>query len=114
NVAVAGQLVWEGAHVAGTLDIVLPTQRVHAHPFAAHVAGDHGQVGNGHDGGRTLRVLSNAQAIVDRRIGPVGGQMGGRAVAAPGGVETRRRPQLVRVDAGIGRRGFRRVFRLPD
>ncbi len=68
DVAVAGQLVREAAHVAGALHVVLATQRVHAHALAADVADGHGQVGDAHDHGRALAVLGDAQAVVDGRI----------------------------------------------
>ena len=39
DVAIAGQLVREAAHVAAALHVVLPAQRVHADAGAADVAG---------------------------------------------------------------------------
>ncbi|MNY04227.1 hypothetical protein D3C86_1368930 [compost metagenome] len=72
DVPVTGQLMREGAHVAGTLHIVLPTQRVHAHAFATNVAGGHGEVGDAHDRRAALTVLGNAQSVVDRRIAASG------------------------------------------
>ena len=41
DMAVAGQLVWEAAHVASTLHIVLTTQGVHTHTFASDHAASH-------------------------------------------------------------------------
>ena len=46
DVAVAGELVREGAHVAGALHVVLAAQRVDADAVAADVAGRHRQVGH--------------------------------------------------------------------
>jgi hypothetical protein len=64
--------MWERAHVAGALDIVLSAQRVHPHALAPKIAGRHGEVGNGHDGGRALAVLGDAEAVIDRAVGPGG------------------------------------------
>jgi hypothetical protein len=68
DVAVAGQLVRERAHVAGALHVVLAAQRVHADAFAADVAGGHRQVGDAHHHRRALAVLGDAEAVVDRRV----------------------------------------------
>jgi hypothetical protein len=76
DVAVAGELVREGAHVAGALHVVLPAQRVHAHAGPADVAGGHGQVRHAHDHGRALAVLGDAQAVIDRRIARIGVEAG--------------------------------------
>ena len=65
HMAVAGKFVREGAHVTGTLHVVLAAQRVHADAIAADIAGQHGKVGNADDGGRTLAVLGDAQAVID-------------------------------------------------
>ena len=51
DMAVARQLMRKAAHVAAALHIVLATQWVHAHAFAAHIARGHGQIGNAHDHG---------------------------------------------------------------
>ena len=45
DVAVGGELVREGTHVAGPLHVVLAAQRAHAHPLATQVAGGHGEIG---------------------------------------------------------------------
>src|SRR5690606_28114721 len=74
NVAIAAQLVREAAHVAAALNVVLTAQRVHAHAAAANVAGRHGEVGNGHHGGRTLTVFGYAKAVVDRAVAAGGEQ----------------------------------------
>ena len=81
DVAVARQLVREGAHVAGALDVVLAAQRVHADAGAADIAGRHGEVGDRHDGGRALAVLGDAEAVIDRAV-------------AAGGIEPRRAAQI--------------------
>jgi len=67
------------AHVAGTLHIVLSTERIHAHPLATDVASQHGQIGNAHDHGRTLTMLGHAQAVVDGRIAARGVESRGAA-----------------------------------
>ena len=87
DVPVAGELVREGAHVAGALHVVLPAQRVDADALAADVAGDHGQVGHAHHHRRALGVLGDAEAVVDRGVAGRGVEPGGRA-------------QLVGLDAG--------------
>jgi hypothetical protein len=46
DVAVAGQLVRERAHVAGALHVVLAAQRVHADARRPMIAGRHGEVGD--------------------------------------------------------------------
>ena len=98
---VARQLVREGAHVAGTLDVVLAAQRIDADAGAADVAGGHGEVGDGHDRRRSLAVLGDAEAVIDRAVA-------GRGVEAGGGA-----------DVGGGHAGdagdrLRAVFRLQD
>ena len=40
----------EGPHIARTLNIVLSAQWVHTDPFAAYIAGRHGQVSDTDDG----------------------------------------------------------------
>ena len=79
DVAVARVLVRERAHVARALHVVLAAQRVHADAFAADVAGRHGEVGHGHDHGRALAVLGDAEAVVDGRVAAGGEQAGGFA-----------------------------------
>ena len=87
DVPVAGKLVREGAHVAGALHVVLAAQGVHAHARPADIAGRHGEVRDGHDRGRALAVLGDAEAVIDR------------AVAARG-VSPRRAPDVSGGDAG--------------
>ena len=72
HVLIAGQLVGEGAHVTGALHVVLAAQRVHAHAFAAHVTGGHGQVGDAHDHGGALAVFGHPQAVVDGAVAVCG------------------------------------------
>jgi hypothetical protein len=71
-VAIAGQFVREAAHVAGTLHVVLPAQRIDADALAAEVTGGHGKVGDGDHRGRALGMLGDAEAVVDRRIAAFG------------------------------------------
>ena len=51
HVAVPRQLVREGAHVACSLHVVLPAQRVDTHAIAAQIASGHCQVGHAHHHG---------------------------------------------------------------
>ena len=97
DVAVARQLVREGAHVAGALDIVLAAQRVHADALAAEIAGRHGEVGDRHHRGRALAVLGDAEAVIDRAV-------------AAGGVEARGAAQVGGRHAG---RRLQRLGRVP-
>ena len=64
----------EGAHVAGALHVVLAAERVDADPAPTDVAGRHREVCHGHDHGRALAVLGDAEAVVDGgiRCGGVG------------------------------------------
>ena len=78
HVPVPGQLVRERAHVARPLHVVLPAQWVHPDALAAEVAGEHREVGHAHDHRRALAVLGDAEAVVDRRVGPGGVQPCGR------------------------------------
>jgi hypothetical protein len=78
-VAVAGQLVREGADVARALHIVLAAQRIDADAFAPDVAGGHGQVGDAHHGGRALRMFGHAQAVEDGAVAAGGEQPRGAA-----------------------------------
>src|SRR5208282_3162950 len=68
DMAVSRKLVRERAHVARTLDIVLPAQGIHADPRSAQIAGGHGEIGDAHDGRRALAVLGDAEAVIDRGI----------------------------------------------
>ncbi len=101
DMPVTRQLVREGAHVAGTLHVVLPAQRVDPHTFTTDVAGGHGQVGDAHHGGTALAVLGDTQAVVDGRI-------------AAGGVQARRLANQLRLDATDRAEHLRRILRLAD
>ena len=101
DVAVAGELVRERAHVAGALHVVLAAQRIHADAVAADIAGRHGEVGHAHHHRRALAVLGDAEAVVDRRI-------------AAGGVEPGGGAQLGRRHAGDRLRRLRRILRRGD
>ncbi len=68
HVAIGTELVWERAHVARALDVVLPPQRIDANALATDVAGRHGQVGDPNDGRRTLAVLGHAEPVVDGAV----------------------------------------------
>ncbi len=77
DVAVSRQFVRERAHVARPLDVVLAPQRVHSRPWLADIARCHGEIGDGDDGGRALRVLGDAEAIVDGGVAAPGVEPGG-------------------------------------
>ena len=94
DVAIAGELVRERAHVAGALHVVLAAQRVHADAAAADIAGRHGEVGDRHHRGRALAVLGDAEAVVDRAV-------------AAGGVEPRRAADVGGRHAGDRLRSLR-------
>src|SRR5437763_14887522 len=85
DMAIAGQFVRERAHVAGSLHVVLAAQRVHADTGPADIASRHCEVGDRDHGGRTLAVLGDAKAVIDRAI-------------AAGCEQPRRRAQFVRLD----------------
>jgi hypothetical protein len=68
DVAIAGELMRERAHVTRALHVVLTAQRIHAHTFAAQVAGRHRQVGDAHHHRRALAVLGDAESVVDRGV----------------------------------------------
>jgi hypothetical protein len=115
NMAVARQFVREAAHVAGALHVVLAAQRIDADALAADVAGGHGEVGDGDHRRRALRMLGDAQAVVDRRIAARGvqarrgAQFGGRHAA--GGLQRlgrilRARDELAPVGEGLGLAAF--------
>ena len=101
DVAVAREFVREGTHVAGALNIVLPTEGIHTHAVAAHVARQHGEVGHAHDHGGTLAVLGDAEAIVDGAIA-TRGKEAGRSADFSGG------------NAGDFFQCFRRIAILAD
>ncbi len=99
DVAIAGQLVRERAHVAGALDVVLAAQRIHADARPAEIARHHGEVGDRHDRRGALAVLGDAQAVVDRGV-------------AAGGVEARGAADRLGIDAGHQADRLRAVLRL--
>ncbi len=66
--AVGSELVRERAHVARALDVVLPTQGIHANAFPTQVAGRHCEVGNPDDGRCALAVLSHAEPVVNGAV----------------------------------------------
>src|SRR5690606_34752946 len=68
DVAIARELVREAAHVATALDVVLAAQRVHADAGTADVAGAHREVGDRDDRRGALRVLGDAETVVDRAV----------------------------------------------
>ena len=72
HMAIARQFVRERAHVARTLHVVLPPQRVNAHAGPTDVAGQHGKVGNADHGGGPLGMLGHAQPVVDRPVAAEG------------------------------------------
>ena len=87
HLLVAGIDVGQPAQVAGSLDVVLTTQRVDAAAGDAHIAGEHGQVGAGFDVVGAGGMLGDAHRIENGR----------RFV---GGVYSRRRPQVGSGDGG--------------
>ena len=110
HVAVARQLVREGAHVAGALHVVLAAQRIHPHAHAADVAGGHGEVGDRHHHGRALRMLGDAQAVVDGGIVALRGGAGAcirACIHCAPCIQPRRAAHRLGRHAGDRRRGLR-------
>src|SRR5690554_2509615 len=68
DVTIAGELVWEGTHIAGSLHVVLTTQGIHAHAFPADIAGRHCEVGDSDNRSGSLAVFGNAKAVIDRGV----------------------------------------------
>ena len=101
HVAVAGKFVREGTHVASALDVVLSAQWINTDAFAADVASEHGEVGDAHDHRRTLRVLGDAEAVIDSSVGR-------------GGVSAGSGADLLGSDATSARHGFGRILILQD
>src|SRR5258708_15878274 len=66
NMAVAGKLMGERPPVAGTLDVVLPAERIDAHTAPAGIARRHREVPHAPDRGPPPTVLGHAEAIIDR------------------------------------------------
>ena len=65
---VAGVVEGHGAHVAGTLDVVLSAQRVEAGAFAPNVAGEKSEMDERQRAGRAVRQLRDAHTPVDRSV----------------------------------------------
>ena len=80
---VPGEDVGQAAHVAGALNIVLAPQGVDAAAQNAHIAGEHGQVGQGLDVVGAHGVLGNAHTVNN------GGSLG--LGIEPGGLDQIRR-----------------------
>ena len=94
DMAIARELVREGAHVAGALDIVLAAQRIHADAAPADIAGRHREIGHAHDRRGALAVLGDAEPVIDRGV-------------AAGGVEPRRGANVLGRNAGEAARPLR-------
>ena len=101
DVPVAAELVRERPHVARTLHVVLPAQRVDADAFPAEVAGRHRQLRDRHDHRRSLAVLGDAKAVIDRAV-------------SRRRIEARRFAHQIRIDSGGGGRRLRRVALFRD
>ena len=56
---------WAAAHVAGTLHVVLTSERVDACAGFAHIARHHGQIGQGLNIVHTVGMLRDAHGIQD-------------------------------------------------
>ena len=69
--AIAGKLVRKAAHVASALDVILPAQRIHADTAPPDVAGCHCEVSDCHNSRAALRMLGNAQTVIDRAVAAV-------------------------------------------
>ena len=57
-----------GAHVAGTLDVVLSPERIHAAAALPQLSGDQRHVGHAHDALGAGGMLGDAQAVDDGRL----------------------------------------------
>src|SRR5262249_25155768 len=68
DMAIAGKLVRERAHVTRALHVVLAAERVYPYAGPANVAGRHAKVGNAHHCGRALAVLGDAETVIDRAV----------------------------------------------
>ena len=101
NVTIAAELMRERAHVTRALHIVLTAQRIHAHAFAAEIAGRHREVGDAHHHRGALAVLGDAEAIVD-------GAVARFRIHARGGAD------LFRWDTSHCLQCFRRAIRMRD
>ena len=74
---IAWQFMWERAHIARALNIVLPSKWVNTNPHTANVAGGHSQVRHANNHGRALRMFGNAKAIINTGIPFRGIEAGG-------------------------------------
>ena len=101
HMAIAGELVRKGAHVAGALHIILPAQRIHANALAAKIARRHRQIGHAHDHGGALAVFGDAKPVIDGAI-------------APGCEEPRGGAHIGGFHAGDRFNRFGRIFRARD
>ncbi len=68
DVPIRSELVRERAHVARALHVVLAAQRIDADAFAAEVRGGHREIRDAHDHRRALRMLGDAETVVDRAV----------------------------------------------
>ena len=110
DVAVAGELVRERAHVARALHVVLAAQRIHADAVAADVAGRHREIGDRHHRGRALAVFGDAKAVIDRAVAAGGIEPRGGAQFARG--RRRSPPRSPRANAARRRRSAPRISKL--
>src|SRR5579863_1627028 len=62
NMLKASKAVWNGTHVAATLDVVLSAQRIHATAVAANVSGEQRQVDEGHHVVHSVVMLSDTES----------------------------------------------------
>src|SRR5208337_233755 len=93
---VGGQDVWQAAHVACALDVVLPPQWIYAPRLNPDVAAQHGQIGYAFDRVGAVYVLGYPHRIGDR---------GGRGLR----IEPGRAYKFVLVNSGDFTYFFRRV-----
>ena len=68
DLEVTGTLVRLAAHVSGALNVVLSAQGQHPDARTSDVAGHHGDVGEGHDGLRSVTVLGDAEPMEGHRV----------------------------------------------
>ncbi|CCZ65209.1 unknown [Roseburia sp. CAG:50] len=68
QVLITRELIRRSTHIAGTLYVVLTTDRVDPTSRASEVSGDHCQIGERHNALCTGMMLSNTQTVNDCRI----------------------------------------------
>ncbi len=107
HLLIAGQAVWQGPHVTGTLHVGLAPQRVDATPFDADVAAQQLQVGDGPHVVVAGSVLGYPHRVVDGSA--LGGADEARELDHLLGRYAGDKSHLVR---GIGRREHLRLQRL--